>query len=146
MEYISILLVEDDADDELMTLRALKSSGIENKVFVARDGAEALDFLFCANTYADRDPYDMPGLVLLDVKLPKLDGIEVLHRVRAHPRTSLIPVVMLTASNEEKDLIESYQNGANSYMRKPVDYTEFVQYVGHLGSYWLKLNELPPKY
>src|SRR5215208_411602 len=145
MENKSILLVEDNADDELLTLRALKANNIENKVSVVRDGEEALDFLFCANTYADRDPHNLPRLILLDVKLPKMDGLEVLRRLRADPRTRLLPVVMLTSSNEEQDLIESYKGGANSYMRKPVDYTQFIEYVGHLGSYWLGLNEEPPR-
>jgi len=141
----TILLVEDDADDELLTLRALKANDIENEVFVVRDGIEALDFLFCTNSYADRDPGNEPGLILLDVKLPKMDGPEVLRHLRADPRTRLIPVVMLTSSREEQDLIESYESGANSYMRKPVDYTQFVEYVGHMGSYWLGLNEAPPR-
>jgi two-component system response regulator len=145
MKHTTILLVEDDADDEILTLRALKANDIENEVFVVRDGIEALDFLFCTNNYADRDPGSEPELILLDVKLPKMDGPEVLRRLRADPRTRLIPVVMLTSSREEQDLIESYKSGANSYMRKPVDYTQFVEFVGHLGSYWLRLNEAPPK-
>ena len=140
----TILLVEDDADDEILTLRALNANDLENEVFVVRDGAEALDFLFCTNTYANRDPHDKPGLILLDVKLPKMDGPEVLRHLRADPRTHLIPVVMLTSSKEEQDLIESYKSGANSYLRKPVDYTQFVEYIGHLGLYWLELNEAPP--
>jgi two-component system response regulator len=145
MEYATILLVEDNADDEILTLRALKANNIENQVFVVRDGEEALDFLFCTNSYAERDSDNEPRLILLDVKLPKMDGPEVLRRLRADPRTHLIPVVMLTSSREEQDLIDSYQSGANSYMRKPVDYTQFVEYVGYLGSYWLKLNENPPR-
>jgi CheY-like chemotaxis protein len=145
METAMILLVEDNADDELLTLRALKANNIENKVFVVRDGVDALDFLFCTNTYADRDPHALPQLILLDVKLPKMDGLEVLRRLRADSRTRLLPVVMLTSSKEEQDLIESYESGANSYMRKPVDYTQFVEYVGHMGSYWLGLNEAPPR-
>jgi CheY-like chemotaxis protein len=145
MKNATILLVEDNADDEILTLRALKANDIENKVFVVRDGAEALDFLNCKNTYAKRDPYDLPGLILLDVKLPKMDGPEVLRHLRADPRTRMLPVVMLTSSNEEQDLIESYQSGANSYMRKPVDHTQFVEFVGYLGSYWLELNEAPPR-
>ena len=139
-----ILLVEDNADDEALTLRALKKNNIGNKVYVARDGVEALDFLFCTNTYADRDPHDMPRLILLDIKLPKMDGLEVLRRIRADKRTHLLPVVLLTSSREEQDLIESYKSGANSYIRKPVDYTQFVEYVGLLGLYWLGLNEAPP--
>ena len=144
-ENATILLVEDNVDDEALTLRALKANDIEEKVFVAHDGMEALDFLFCTNAYADRDPHNMPRLVLLDIKLPKMDGLEVLRRLRADPRTRLIPVVMLTSSKEEQDLIESYENGANSYLRKPVDYTQFVEYIGNLGLYWLELNEAPPR-
>jgi len=144
MENATILLVEDNADDEALTLRALKKNNIGNKVYVARDGVEALDFLFCTNTYADRDPHDMPRLILLDIKLPKMDGLEVLRRIRADKRTHLLPVVLLTSSREEQDLIESYKSGANSYIRKPVDYTQFVEYVGLLGLYWLGLNEAPP--
>jgi len=145
MDDAMILLVEDNADDEILTLHALKANDIENKVFVARDGVEALDFLFCRNTYAERDHQDMPQLILLDIKLPKMDGPEVLRRLRADPRTRLIPVVMLTSSREERDLIESYRSGANSYLRKPVDYAQFVEYVGQLGSYWLRLNQAPPR-
>jgi two-component system response regulator len=145
MESATILLVEDNGDDEILTLRALRANDIENKVFVVRDGEEALEFLFCTNTYAERDPHDLPQLILLDVKLPKMDGPEVLRRLRADPRTRLIPVVMLTSSKEERDLIESYKSGANSYMCKPVNYTQFAEFVGHLGSYWLGLNEAPPK-
>lgn len=141
----TILMVEDDADDEILMLRALKVNDIENEVFVVRDGAEALDFLFCTNTYAERDPYDMPRLILLDLKLPKIDGLEVLRRLRADPRTHLIPVVILSSSNEEQDVIEGYESGLNSYLRKPVDYTQFVEFVGHVGRYWLGLNEAPPR-
>ena len=144
MENATILLVEDNADDEALTLRALKKNNIGNKIYVARDGVEALDFLFCTNTYADRDPHDMPKLILLDIKLPKMDGLEVLRRIRADKRTHLLPVVLLTSSREEQDLIESYKSGANSYIRKPVDYAQFVEYVGLLGLYWLGLNEPPP--
>ncbi len=139
------MLVGDNADDELLTLRALKSNDIENEVFVVRDGAKALDFLFCTKNYAQRDPHDMPGLILLDVKLPKMDGPEVLRRLRADPCTRLLPVVMLTSSKEEQDLIKSYKSGANSYLRKPVDYIQFVEFVGHIGRYWLGLNEAPPR-
>src|SRR5215211_7213 len=118
MENKIILLVEDNADDEALTLRALKKNNIENKVFVVRDGAEALDFLFCTGTYADRDPHEMPQVILLDLKLPKVDGLEVLRRIRADERTQLLPVVILTSSREEKDLIDGSQLRANSYMRK----------------------------
>jgi CheY-like chemotaxis protein len=145
IENVTILLVEDNVDDEVLTLRALQANDIEGKVFVARDGMEALDFLFCTNAYAERDPHNMPQLILLDIKLPKMDGLEVLRRLRADSRTRLIPVVMLTSSKEEQDLIESYENGANSYLRKPVDYTQFVEYIGNLGLYWLELNEAPPR-
>ena len=145
IDSATILLVEEDADDEILTLRALKANDIENEVFVVRDGADALDFLFCANTYAERNPHDMPRLILLDDKLPKMNGLEVLRRLRADPRTRLLPVVMLTSSREEQDLIESYKSGANSCLRKPVDYTQFVEYIGHLSLYWLELNEAPPR-
>ena len=140
-----ILLVEDNPDDELLTLRALKKNNVRNKVFVVRDGVEALDFLFCTNTYADRDPHDTPQLILLDLKLPKLDGLEVLRRLRADERTRLLPVVILTSSNEEQDLLEGYRSGANSYIRKPVDFTQFAETIRELGLYWLVLNAPPPK-
>jgi two-component system, response regulator len=109
-----------------------------------RDGAEALDFLFCKNSYADRDPHDLPGLILLDLKIPKLDGLEVLNRIRGDKHTHLLPVVVLTSSKEDQDLIRGYKGGANSYIRKPVDYDQFMEYVQELGLYWLKLNEGPP--
>jgi len=135
-----ILLVEDNADEELFVLRALKKNGITNRVSVVRDGEEALDFLFCANAHAERDPNDMPQLVLLDIKLPKIDGLEVLRRIRAEKRTSLVPVVMLTSSKEPEDRVKAYQAGANSYIRKPIDFSEFIESVGLLGMYWLMLN------
>jgi two-component system response regulator len=144
MKKATILLVEDDADDEALTLRALRKNNLGNNVFVAHDGAEALDFLFCTNTYADRDPRDLPKLILLDVKLPKMNGVEVLRRIRADRRTHFLPVVMLTSSKEDQDLVESYQSGANSYVRKPVDFTEFIEAIRQLGLYWLALNEDPP--
>lgn len=139
-----ILLVEDNADDEALALRALKKHTIENKIHVARDGVEALDFLFCTNAYADRDPHDLPRLILLDIKLPKMNGLEVLRRIRADKRTRLVPVVLLTSSREEQDLVEGYQSGANSYVRKPIDFDEFLEAVRQLSLYWLILNELPP--
>lgn len=144
MEEKVILLVEDNPDDEALTLRALKKNNIGNRVVIVRDGAEALDFLFCTGTYADRDPHEMPEVTLLDLKLPRLDGLEVLRRIRAHERTRMLPVVILTSSNEEQDLIESYKSGANSYVRKPVDFNQFVEAVRQLGLYWLVLNEPPP--
>jgi len=140
MENKMILLVEDNADEELFVLRALKKNGIANRVSVVRDGAEALDFLFCANAHAGRDPNDMPQLVLLDIKLPKIDGLEVLRRIRAEKRTRLVPVVMLTSSKEPEDRVKAYQAGANSYIRKPIDFSEFIESVGLLGMYWLMLN------
>ena len=138
-----ILLVEDNADDEALTLRALKKNHIGHKVFVARDGAEALDFLFCKGNYADRDPNEMPHVILLDLKLPKVDGLEVLRRMRANERTEGLPVVILTSSNEEQDLVDGYKLGANSYVRKPVDFNEFLEAARQLGLYWLELNQLP---
>jgi two-component system response regulator len=145
LESKMILLVEDNADDEALTLRALEKNNIGNKVFVVRDGAEALDFLFCTGIYADRDPHEMPQVTLLDLKLPKVDGLEVLRRLRADPRTYTLPVVILTSSNEEKDVVEGYHLGANSYVRKPVDFNEFLEAARQLGLYWLVLNNLPPR-
>jgi two-component system, response regulator len=145
MKNTMILLVEDNPNEVDLTLRALKKNNIGNKVFVAVDGVEALDFLFCTNTYVDRDPLDMPDLILLDINLPKMDGLEVLRRIRADKRTCLLPVVMLTSSKEEQDLIEGYRSGANSYIRKPVNFTQFEEYVRQLALYWLVLNEVPPR-
>ena len=145
MKNRTSLLVEDNLDDEALTLRALEKTRIGDEVVVTRDGAEALDFLFCRNEYADRDPHDLPQLVLLDLKLPKVDGLEVLRRLRADPRTRILPVVILTSSKEELDLIEGYKNRVNSYIRKPVDFAEFVETVRELGLYWLGLNEEPPR-
>ena len=145
MKYTTILLVEDNPDDEVLTLRALKKSKIGNEVVVVRDGVEALDFLFCTGAYADRDPHDMPQLILLDIKLPKVDGLEVLRRIRADERTRLLPVVILTSSKEQQDLIESYKGGANSYIRKPVDFSQFAEAIQELGLYWLVLNQAPPR-
>ncbi len=138
-----ILLVEDNQDDELLTLRAFKKSAILNTVMVVRDGAEALDSLFNASAFSVNEPHRLPEVVLLDLKLPKVDGLEVLRRIRATERTKLLPVVVLTSSKEERDVVESYRLGANSYIRKPVDYNQFVNAANHLGLYWLALN-VPP--
>jgi two-component system, response regulator len=139
-----ILLVEDNDDDVELTLRALRRNRVANRVDVVRDGAEALDYLFSAGAYAGRDARDVPQLVLLDLKLPKVGGLEVLERLRSDPRTRRLPVVILTSSNVESDLARSYDLGANSYIRKPVDFTQFMEAVNQLGLYWLVLNEAPP--
>lgn len=144
MDRKIILLVEDNPDDEALTLRALRKSNIMNEVVVARDGVEALDYLFATGAYAERDPGRMPEFVLLDLKLPKVSGLEVLRRLRADERTKLLTVVVLTSSNEGRDILESYRLGANSYIRKPVDFTEFIEAVRQLGLYWLVLNITPP--
>lgn len=138
-----ILLVEDNQDDETLTLRALSKSKIMNKIVVARDGAEALDYLFGTGIHAGRDTGDQPQLILLDLKLPKIDGLEVLKRLRADARTALLPVTILTTSNEERDIVTSYQLGVNSYVRKPVDSDSFIEAVRQLGLYWLVLNTGP---
>ncbi len=140
----AILLVEDNRDDEALTLRAFKKHNITNQVVVARDGAEALEYLFGTGRYAGRDMELMPQLILLDLKLPKVDGLEVLRQIRADDRTRLLPVVVLTSSTEERDLVESYRLGANSYVRKPVDFTQFVEAARQLGLYWLLMNQPPP--
>lgn len=139
-----ILLVEDNPDDVDLTIRALKRNNIMNEVVIAHDGVEALDYLFATGTHTGRDTSVMPQMVLLDLKLPKIDGLEVLRRVRSDERTKLLPVVILTSSKEQPDLVESYSLGANSYVRKPVDFTQFVEAVRQLGLYWLVLNETPP--
>lgn len=144
MKYKMILLVEDNPDDEVLTVRALNKNKIANNLSVVRDGAEALEFLFCTGAYSGRNPKDMPEVILLDLKLPKIDGMEVLRQIRADKRTQLLPVVVLTSSKEEQDLIKSYSLGANSYIRKPVDFSQFVEAVHQLGMYWLVLNEPPP--
>ena len=140
----TILLVEDNPDDELLTLRALKKNNVMNDVVVARDGAEALDYLFCRGAYSTRDNSVQPSITLLDLKLPKVDGLEVLKQVRANPATALLPVVILTSSKEEQDVVAGYRLGANSYIRKPVDFDQFIDAVRNLGLYWLVLNETPP--
>jgi two-component system response regulator len=139
-----ILLVEDNPDDEALTLRALNKNNIKNDVVVARDGAEALEYLFGTGKYAGRDTALLPQVVLLDLKLPKIEGLEVLRRVRADERTKLLPVVILTSSNEDQDRITGYGLGANSYVRKPVDFSQFLEAARQLGLYWLVLNEAPP--
>lgn len=136
-----ILLVEDNPDDEALTLRAFNKNRIGNNVVVARDGVEALDYLFGNGHHVGRDLAVMPAVVLLDLKLPRIDGLEVLRRIRANERTSLLPVVILTTSKEQQDIYEGYSLGANSYIRKPVDFEKFIQAVGQLGLYWLVLNE-----
>ena len=140
-----ILLVEDNPDDEALTLRALKKNNIRNRIVVARNGVEALDYLFGAGTYKGRDLTAMPQLTLLDLNLPMIDGLEVLRRLRSDPRTRLLPVVILTSSNEEEDRINGYELGANSYVRKPVNFDSFTEAVRQLGLYWLVLNEPVPQ-
>ena len=139
-----ILLVEDNPADEALTLRAFKKINQSVQITVVRDGADAVDFIFCTGVYKDRDSRDLPQLILMDMNLPKLSGIEVLRRIRANVHTQLLPVIMLTSSREEQDLIESYRSGANSYVRKPIDYAEFLDAVRQLSLYWLILNESPP--
>lgn len=140
-----ILLVEDNPDDAALTLRAFKRSHVMNTISVARDGIEALDFLFARGDFGDRSDAPLPTLIMLDLKLPKLDGLGVLKAIRADARTRLLPVVILTSSKEEQDLISSYSLGANSYVRKPVDFAEFVEAVKVLGIYWLMMNQAPPE-
>jgi two-component system response regulator len=139
-----ILLVEDNPDDEALTLRAFRKNNVTSEIVVVRDGAEALDYLFGSGKYANRDLTVPPQVVILDLKLPKIDGLEVLRRIRAAPQTKLLPVVILTSSNEERDRLEGYGLGANSYVRKQVDFGQFLDAVRQLGVYWLLLNERPP--
>jgi CheY-like chemotaxis protein len=139
-----ILLVEDNPDDEALTVRALKKNNVLIEVAVARDGVEALEYLFGEGSYANRDTSLVPQVILLDLKLPKLDGLGVLRRLRADPRTKLLPVVLLTSSTEEEDLLKGYGLGANSYVRKPVDFDKFKEAIRQLSLYWLVLNEPPP--
>ena len=144
MKGTSILLVEDTADDEHLVKRVLTKSNLIYNLSVVRDGAEALDYLFGTGVHAQRDTTQMPAVVFLDLKLPKISGLEVLRRIRADARTQQLPVVILSSSQEEQDLIQSYNLGANSYVRKPVDFTEFTDAIQQMGFYWLSLNELPP--
>lgn len=144
MRSRTILLVEDNPDDVELTLRAFDRSHLANDIVVVRDGVEALDYLFLTGVHAGRDPALVPEVTLLDLKLPKLDGLEVLRRIRADERTRRMPVVVLTSSKEERDIVQSYDLGANSFVRKPVDFSEFVQAARQLGLYWLVLNEPPP--
>jgi two-component system, response regulator len=144
MREKAILLVEDNQRDEELMLRALKKNNIGNAVVVARDGEQAVDYLFGTGAHVGRDPADVPAVVLLDLKLPKIDGLEVLQRIRADDRTRLLPVVILTSSKEDGDRFEGYTSGANSYVRKPIEFTEFAEAVRQLGLYWLILNEAPP--
>ena len=143
LEDVEILLVEDNPNDVELTLRALQKRNLSNKVFVVKDGAEALDFIFASGAYSQRKVEKRPKVVLLDLKLPKVDGIEVLRRIKADSRTSPIPVVMLTSSQEERDVVNSYNLGVNSYIVKPVDFSNFVHAVSELGIYWGVLNKLP---
>lgn len=145
MNQKPILLVEDNPDDQALILRALKKNNILNEVVLVRDGVEALDYLFATGAHRGRDPEMMPQVVLLDIKLPKLDGLEVLKRIRADERTRRLPVVILTSSREQQDLITSYDSGANSYIQKPVDFNQFSEDVRKLGLYWILLNIPPPK-
>jgi len=141
----TILLVEDNPDDEELTIRALRKNGIVNELVVARDGVQALDYLFGRGEWNGRDTSLTPAVVLLDLKLPRVDGLDVLQSMRLDPRTALVPVVVLTSSREEQDILKSYSLRVNSYVRKPVDFTQFTEAVKHLGMYWLLLNELPPR-
>jgi two-component system, response regulator len=145
MEKKYILLIEDNADDEALTIRALEQNKISNEVVIVRDGQEAIDYLFANGTYKKRDIKEKPTVILLDLNLPKVSGIEVLKEIRQNESTRLIPVVILTSSDEEKDIIESYHLGANSYIKKPVDFEQFIAAIKHLGLYWLILNMGPEK-
>ena len=145
MSEKAILLIEDNPDDVKLTLRAFKKNNIQNEIIVAHDGVEGLDYLFGTGPYVGRDTSIVPQIVLLDLKMPKMDGLEVLKRIRADERTKLLPVVILTSSKEEQDIVKGYSLGANSYVRKPVNFGEFTEAVRQLGLYWLLLNEAPPK-
>jgi two-component system, response regulator len=145
MDCRAILLVEDNPDDAVLARRALEKSRIGNELVVARDGMEALEYVFGAGRWAGRDPAEAPALVLLDLRLPKIDGLEVLRRIRGDSRTRMYPVVILTSSNEDQDMANGYALGANSYIRKPVNFDRFVEALTHIGLYWLELNEPPPR-
>ena len=145
MSEKTILMVEDNPDDEEFTLRALHRAHVTNEIIVTRDGCEALDYLFGENQYAGRDLSLLPAVILLDLKLPKLSGIDVLKRIRSEPATRFIPVVVLTSSNEDEDMLNSYESGANSYVRKPVEFAAFANAVARLGAYWMLLNEPAPR-
>ena len=138
------MLVEDNPDDEKLSVRALNRNNVQNEVVIARDGAEAVDFLFGTGSYVGRDVRDLPAVMLLDLKLPRVDGLEVLRQIRSDPRTKFLPVVVLTSSIEDQDLFKSYGLGANSYIRKPVDFNYFMEAVRQLGLYWLEMNQTPP--
>ncbi len=140
-----IMVVEDNPDDEELTLRALRQGKVANDIVVTRDGSEALEFMFGTGKYAGRDLSRMPAVILLDLKLPKLSGLEVLQRLRADERTRLIPIVVLTSSSEDEDMLRSYESGANSYVRKPIEFSAFASAVGQLGVYWMLLNQPVPK-
>ncbi len=144
MQLPSILLVEDNPQDEMLTLRAFRKAGLQNTVDVVRDGQQALDYLFCEGEFADRDAR-LPVAVLLDIGLPRISGLEVLHRLRADPRTSTLPIVILTSSDDERDRLSSYANGCNSFVRKPVQFAEFAETVARIGVYWLAVNQPPRK-
>lgn len=144
MHLNTILVVEDNADDAELTMRALRKNGVSGEIVLARDGVEALDYLFGQGVYAGRDPQRMPAVILLDLNMPRLDGFGVLEGLRADKRTRLLPVVILSSSREDRDLVQSYGLGANSYIVKPVDFGQFLETVGHLGLYWLTLNEPAP--
>jgi two-component system response regulator len=143
ISHRSILLVEDNPTDELLTVRALEKSAVPVNIIVTRDGAEAIDYLFAQGKFLERDSQEMPHLILLDLKLPKLDGLDVLKKIRSNKRTGHLPVIILTSSKEERDIIESYRFGANSYVHKPVDYEQFHDVAKELGFYWFNINELP---